>query len=116
MKYIKAEGASPLEGLELGKQDLVCNGEHESIWVKKDGEHAYLQNHALCFYPFPSWGAQVPNKSSFDATGMRGEKPEDTVLTMHPEAYDFMVEKEWIDSEGVLTSKYFEKQREQSEQ
>jgi hypothetical protein len=111
MKFIKADTQKPLEGMELGKSKItVKDGTPENIWVKKDGDVAYLQNHAFNFFPFPTWGMQIPNQSLFDATELRGESPDECTLTLHPEAYATMLEREWIDAEGILLDKYFEDQ------
>lgn len=107
MKILCSENKTPLEGMKLSKARLTVNGQDpENIWVKQDGDKMYLQNHALAFYPFPSWGLELPNSSSMDVAELRGETPEDTVMTLHPEAYEHM--KEYIDSDNnLLIEKFF---------
>ena len=106
MKIICSENKTPLEGMTLGKAKLVVNGQDpENIWVKKDGDKMYLQNHALAFYPFPSWGLELPNGSSADVGKLRGESPDDTVMTVHPEAYEHI--KEYLDADGNLKADAF---------
>lgn len=102
MKYIRAE-APPLDTMELTKMRLVVNGQDgENIWIKEgpDGK-SYLQNHSVNFYPFPSWGLEVPTCDTYDLKSLR-QSPDDTVLTIHPEAYDAMIEAGHINEEGIL--------------
>lgn len=112
MKIICSENKSPLEGMELGKAKLTVNGQDpENIWVKKDtaAGKMYLQNHSLAFYPFPSWGLELPIGSSFDVAEMRGESPDDTVMTVHSEAFDHI--KQFLDEDGKLKmDEFFEAQ------
>lgn len=49
--------------LPLGKVKITMKGtDPESIWVAVDEENKvmYLLNHALMFYPIPTWGMELP--------------------------------------------------------
>lgn len=101
MKFYKStiENTS-LSELEKGKVKLHVNNEDvEGIWVAKDPENKkmYLLNHALAFYPVPSWGSEWDLASEINVAEVRGETPNDVVLTFHNDAYEHL--KEFIDSE-----------------
>lgn len=99
IKYIKVEDATEaLENLELGKVLLTTNDDGgETPWVKKmsDGRQV-LQNHALCFNPFPSWGMVLPAGYEHNVDSYR-EKRE---IPLHPEAYQYYLDEKLIDDEG----------------
>lgn len=91
MKYLLAENAIDLDSIEHSKTRLFTPGDGgETPWVKKDVENnvMYLSNHALAFYPYPSWGAQLPLSSNLNIEDIRGKSPDDCTLTLHPEAYE----------------------------
>ena len=116
MKILLSENSKPLEKMEQGKVRLTVNGEDpENIWVARDHESKkmYLLNHALAFFPFPSWGTEFPLQNSIDVAEIRGESPDDTVLTVHKEAYDNM--KKHLNEEGILQDSYHEEQSELQE-
>lgn len=114
MKYIKGTQTYPLsyedKTAPTWKVNLVCNGDAEGIWVKQGDKEVVLLNHALAFYPFPSWGVVIPstrddkdtsqNRERIDITTLRGDSPADTVLTLHPEAWDQYIEHGQIDTDG----------------
>ena len=111
MKYIKGTQTYKLESLELCKMRLTCaSNTPEGIWVRQADHEVVLQNDALAFYPFNSWGVVLPSKycpgdkpdarESIDVTELRGNSPADTVLTLHPEAWDQYLEHKVIDAEG----------------
>lgn len=60
----------------------------EGIWVAKDEENKvmYLLNHALMFHPLPSWGMELPLCDEIDLHKYRGDKFEDTDMTVCEEA------------------------------
>ena len=60
------------------------NSNGEGIWVAEDKENnlMYLLNHAVGFYPFPSWGMELPLKKEIDLMSYRGETFEDTKYTL----------------------------------
>ena len=101
IKYIKVEDATePMEGLELGKVLLDTsdeNGGPETPWVKimSDGRQV-LQNHAINFHPFPSWGMVLPAGEALDITAIRDAKE----FPLHPEAWQSYLEEGMIDEEG----------------
>lgn len=99
---MRGEQTWKLDEAEQDKVRMTTNHEvgGESIWVVKHGNEMALRNHALAFYPFPSWGAVFPYQREIDVTDVRGKKPSDTVLTLHPEAWDKLVEAGAIDAEG----------------
>jgi hypothetical protein len=108
MKYVKGtQTYSIAEDVEVIKFNLVCDGTTEGIWAVQGPDSVTLRNHALCFYPFPSWGVVLPsknppgdNRERIDVTALRGEKPSDTVLTVHPDAWDDYLKDGVIDAEG----------------
>ena len=73
----------------------------ESIWVANDEENKvmYLLNHALMFYPVPSWGMELPLQfGPVDLHPYRGDKFEDTKFTVYEEMYNALAE--FLDEEG----------------
>jgi len=110
MKYIKGPQNYSLESLETCKCNVVCSGNSEGIWVKQADGEVILQNHSLAFYPFPTWGLVLPSKSHtkdtsntrerIDVTALRGDSPDKTVLTIHPEAWESYLKEGVIDEEG----------------
>lgn len=93
MKLFKSTNETPLDSLPKGKARLTVNGDDpENIWVAIDevNKKMYLLNHALAFYPFPSWGSEWDLSKSLDVAEARGNHPDDTILTLHPEAYDYL--------------------------
>jgi len=60
----------------------------------------YLINHAVAFFPFPSWGTEWELSNQVDVGEARGDAPEDTKLTFHPEAYKMITQ--FLDSEGMM--------------
>lgn len=103
IKYIKVEDATEaLEGLELGKVKLDTTDEDggpETPWVKtmSDGRQV-LQNHAINFHPFPSWGMILPAGSEQDITAIRDAKE----FPLHAEAYDLYLKDGIIDEDGMF--------------
>lgn len=118
MKILKSKVTTPIENLLQGKAQLTVNGnDPESIWVARDNKNnvMFLLNHALAFYPFPSWGTEWPLGSSIDVGAARGESAADTIITMHPEAYDCI--QEFINEEEILdVDKWFESQQKLQEE
>lgn len=104
----KIENVKPLESLPKGKAVITFNGsDGENIWVAKDEENnvMYLLNHALGFYPMPSWGTELPLCETMDLGEMRGETIGDTDITAHPQAYEFC--KRFLnDDDSVNMEKY----------
>lgn len=110
MKYLKSESTVDLESLPKGKAMLsVKGGDRENIWVAKDEENKkmYLLNHSLNLYPFPSWGAEFDLVSSLDLDSVRGNTPDDLVLTIHSSAYENY--KSFIDEDGSFNPENYEK-------
>lgn len=98
-----------IESLELDKVHISIKGkEGENIWVRKDPENdvMYLSNHAVMFYPMPSWGMELPLRDDIDLYPFRGDSPDDTVITVAPEAYDelkvFIKENDELDIDAYM--------------
>tara|TARA_R110000868_G_scaffold46247_4_gene152959 strand:+ start:1143 stop:1481 length:339 start_codon:yes stop_codon:yes gene_type:complete len=73
-------------------------GFSESPWGKQHQgrSEVVLQNHALAFTPYPSWGVVLPSTSlNFLAMLEAGE------LTLHPEAWEQYIEQSVIDETGA---------------
>jgi hypothetical protein len=107
MKYIRGDQDYALEDKPLLKVNLLDrNGDPEGIWVRQADDHVVLQNFALAFYPFPSWGVVLP---SDNPPGDRRETIDATVLMqgpmelpLHPEAWDSLRADGLIDEDGTL--------------
>lgn len=105
MKFTKSNFTSVIDKLPKGKARLTVNGtEPENIWVARDEDNKvmYLLNHALAFFPLPSWGSEWPIGGSIDVAEARGKTFEDGKLTLHPEAFDFLQSKGLIKEDGEL--------------
>lgn len=103
MKYIKSENMTPLSEMEMVKIRLTEEDDiPESIWAKKDKENKkyYLQNDSIALFPYHSWGLEIPFDNT-DITQIKGNSPDKAVLTLHYEAYDFMMENKLIDKNGI---------------
>lgn len=79
----------------------------ENIWVVKDiaNNKMYLFNHAVNFYPFPSWGTEWPLGDEINIAEARGKSVDDTVLIMHSEAYDHI--KHLLNGDELDLDKFF---------
>lgn len=115
MKYKKGDQTSKMESLPEVKFNLVADGDSEGIWAGQAEDHVVLLNHALCFFPFPSWGVVLSSgnpagnlREKIDVTELRGESPDNTTLTLHPDAWAQYLEHGIIDEEGNLTPKFEE--------
>ena len=92
---------SSIGELPAGKITISLNGsEREGIWAAKDEENKvmYLLNHAFMFYPFPSWGMELPLQDEIDLFPYRGESTDDTEFTVCEEAYEVL--KQFINEEN----------------
>lgn len=104
MKLIKStiKRDKPIGELPHGKVTITMEGtDAESIWVAKDEENKvmYLLNHALMFYPVPSWGMELPlTLGSIDLHKYRGDTFEETQFTVCEEAYNGL--SDFLDEEG----------------
>lgn len=104
MKYIKGSQKYKLDDCKLIKVRLhdtkakLKSVFAETLWARifKDEKHSVLQNNALAFMPFHSWGAVIPSTTDFDFTDMlNGQK-----LELHPEAWDAYIIANIIDEDG----------------
>lgn len=108
MKYIKAQTDSKIADLPTGKIRLHDKGEdYETPWIAIDKENnkCYLLNHALHFYPFPSWGMELPysesdNVPSVDVSSIKGDSPANAVWTIHPEGFEGITEGKKLEEDG----------------
>lgn len=104
-----------IESLELGKVHITLNGSNgESIWVRKDPDNnvMYLSNHALMFFPFPSWGMELPLCDDIDLYPYHKGNAEASEITVIAETYD-MLKKFIGDDDELNVEKYMEKFREE---
>ena len=102
MKIKKSTIVRPFSIDELPAGKIIINlkgAEREGIWVAKDEENKvmYLLNHAVMFYPFPSWGMELPLQDEIDLFPYRGESTDETEFTVCEEAYEVL--KQLIDEE-----------------
>lgn len=81
----------------------------ESIWVAVDEENKvmYLLNHALMFYPIPTWGMELPlTQDTIDLYKYRGDTFDETEFTVEEEAWDnlsqFIKEGDVFDTKAYL--------------
>ena len=118
MKYVKGTQTFPLDADDKTVPTWKVNIQYtsggrletEGIWVKQGDGEVVLLNHALAFYPFPSWGTVIPSKSNpkdttdarerIDITSLRGTSPDETILTLHPEAWDQYIDQGVMDADG----------------
>ena len=110
LQYRKGEQKEKLEELPTLKINLVMNGESEGIWVKQGPTYVVLQNAALAFYPFPSWGVVFPSENPPGSGGAGCHSYRETVdvshlkpsdgLELHPEAWKTYLEKGVMDTDG----------------
>ena len=102
MKIKKSTIVRPfsIDELPAGKIVVTLKGsEREGIWVAKDEENKvmYLLNHSVMFYPFPSWGMELPLQDEIDLFPYRGESTDETEFTVCEETYELL--KQFIDEE-----------------
>lgn len=114
MKYIRSTTDVKLEDLKFKKVVIPTFGESkEKIWVKYQGDKAWLQNHLFCTHPFPTWGLELGYDDIRHITNglmeMLGKTPESSKFVLHPEAFDNMVKEGYLSEEGDLLDTYFEK-------
>jgi hypothetical protein len=99
MKYIKGNQSYKLDDCKLIKLRLKDDEDFvETPWAKQFGseKESVLQNHALAFTPFHSWGAVLPTTGTFNFI----ETLEKQELVLHPEAWESYIENKVIDEEG----------------
>lgn len=106
MKYIRGDQDYTLSDAEMTRVILTGGEIGEGIWAKQGDDHVVLQNSALAFYPFPSWGAILPSKGGngdeceeINIASMRAGPME---LTLHPDAWDLMFEQGVFDENGMF--------------
>jgi hypothetical protein len=105
LKYRKGTQTQKLDDLETLKVRLVRDGDGEGIWVKQGPDFVVLQNHALSFMPFQSWGVVLPStnpsgpmRETIDVSHL---EPDDG-LELHPEAWETYREKGIIHEDGTF--------------
>ena len=98
MKYTKGKQTYSLEKAPFGKILLTDGIDFtESPWVKVSPkkDHYVLQNDALAFMPFPSWGAIIPSSHFVFLDTLKSQ-----VLELHPDAWDGYLKLKIIDKDG----------------
>lgn len=113
MKFIKGNQTSKLDDLELCKLNLVRDGQNEGIWIRQDDGEVILQNHALVFLPFPSWGVVLKSEHTTKTKTNQRERvdvtdllsDENAVITLHPEAWDNYIKNKHISEDGTPLEK-----------
>jgi hypothetical protein len=105
LKYRKGNQTDKLEDLPTLKVRMVRDGDGEGPWVKQGADYVVLQNHAVCFLPFHSWGTVFPsnnppgeNRETIDISHLQ---PDDG-LELHPEAWDSYLENGIIEADGTF--------------
>lgn len=83
MKIKTTNAHNGFEHLPKRKLKLSDNGDIESIWIAVDepNKKMYLLNHALAFYPFPSWGAEFDLADKLEVKEIKGDSPDKLELT-----------------------------------
>lgn len=114
----KIERTESIGELPKGKVSISMKGEDiEGIWVAIDEENKvmYLLNHALMFYPMPSWGMELPlTRGIIDLHKYRGDSIDETDITVCEETYNHL--KEFIGEDDLFDHKrYIEFQNSKSE-
>ncbi len=105
MIYAKGTSKKPLDDMQLSKQHINYGDKgtpdylSEDIWIARDpSTKTYIfQNDAVMFYPYPSWGAVIPENIS-DLTTILKEG----VITLHPDAWDKCIKMKVISTRGAL--------------
>ena len=104
-KYRKGNQTDKLEDLPTIKIRLNRDGEGEHPWAKQGADYVVLQNNALHFLPFNSWGAVLPSKNPpgdmRETIDISHLKPDDE-LELHPEAWDSYLENGVIEADGTF--------------
>lgn len=87
--------------LEKSRARIHLDGNDvETIWVAQDKKNnvMYLMNHAVMFYPLPSWGMELPLSGDLNMTPYRGKSFDDYKPTVLPEAYEYL--KQFVDEDN----------------
>ncbi len=105
MKYRRGLQTEKLAELPQTKIRLVRDGDAEGIWVKQGPNYVVLQNHALNFLPFQSWGAILPSNSpsgslreTIDVSHLEAADG----IELHPDAWTSYVDDGVINDHGDL--------------
>lgn len=103
MKYIASDNKKSLKKMEKMQIFLTLEGEKkEHIWVRKDGDKCYLQNHAVMLYPYPSWGLELDFAEKIDILQLLKKNPKDTTLIFHEDTIKFFTNFIDKDNEFML--------------
>lgn len=111
MKYIKGSQTYKLDDLENCKINLTRDNDlKEGIWVKQADKEVVLQNQALAFLPYASWGtvfqsiydtkSTSDSREEVDVTEICKNDFDNCILTIHPDAWDSYIKRELIDNNG----------------
>ena len=105
LKYRKGNQTDKLEDLSTIKIRLSRDGCGEGPWAKQGADYVVLQNNAVHFYPFASWGAVFPSKNPSgdmrETIDISGIEPDDG-LELHPEAWDSYLESGAMEADGTF--------------
>ena len=117
MKYLRSEATTKLDEsvMPFAKKRIHIDGkDYENIWIFNDAlnNKIYFANHALMLYPFSSWGMELSTPWDGNMKPIMGETPDDCTITLHPDAYDAMKKKKFLNDDGTLTEMYFQLQSE----
>lgn len=112
MKYVRGNQTYKLDDMPMLKVNVVADGQSEGPWVRQASDHVVMLNHLICFYPFYSWGTILPSKNppgdlreTIDVSKIRGDSPDETELTLHPEAWDVYLKIGYINDQGEIIAK-----------
>lgn len=105
--YKSIKQTRPIEELPKSRVRITCSGEDpEGVWVAKDDEVQFLLNHALMFYPVPSWGMELPPGEDLDLYRYRGDTLDSVTMTVCEEMYSelekYIREDDEFDFEAYL--------------
>lgn len=103
LHYRKGTQTEKMDKLPMLKIFLVVDGEKEGPWARQGPDYVVLQNNAIAFFPYRSWGVVLPSNNHpgekrevIDASHL---KPSDG-LELHPDAWDYYLEHGFIDADG----------------
>lgn len=101
--YRKGAQTEKMDKLQMSKIVLIADGEKETPWVKHGSGYVVLQNNAIAFFPFRSWGVVLPSNNPYSSRREEIDvshfKPSDG-LELHPDAWDYYQEHKLIDADG----------------
>jgi hypothetical protein len=104
MIYRKGNQTEKLDAPPTWKVGLIRDGDGEGLWARQGPNYVVLQNNALHFFPFYSWGVVLPSdnppgelREEIDISHLQ---PDDG-LELHPEAWESYLKNGRIDEKGI---------------